>query len=216
MNVNLFLAFHKFKLILFSPPLPMLRICIAALAIFAAYQMMFSVSEVNHGPGVIAPNLPTQQELRGEAGFTHNGFNIQPLARFNIEARVLSRKNYSFDEESKLAPIDLALGWGSMSDERVLDTMEIKQSNRWYHWRTDKFVIPRKEVIESSANMHLVPANDQVSESLDEIVKGNVVRISGYLIEAESSDMKWRSSLTRTDRGANACELIYVQSIEIL
>jgi len=194
----------------------MMRIAIAVLLAIAGYQLLFQESSVVHGPGVVAPNAPRQLALTDVEEFQHQGARISPLASFEIEARVLSRKDYSFDAESTLSPIDLALGWGNMSDERVLDTMEIKQSNRWYRWKTDRLVIPRKEIINSSANMHMVPANDTIAASLDNVVKGNIVRISGYLIEAEADGRKWRSSLTRSDSGANACELIYVRSIDVL
>ncbi|MBX2883355.1 MAG: hypothetical protein KTR32_25605 [Granulosicoccus sp.] len=194
----------------------MSRLIVVVLVLFAGYQLMFHESEVSYGPGVIAPKTPSQRSITDAQVFDHNGIAIQPLAHFDIEARVLSRKNYSGDEESKLSPVDLALGWGNMSDEKVLNMMEIKQGNRWYHWRIDEFIIPRKEIIHSSANMHLVPANPQIAGAIADVVKGNLVKITGYLIEADSGGRKWRSSLTRSDSGAHACELIYVQDFKIL
>ncbi len=194
----------------------MSRIVVLLLILFAGYKFVSYDRAVTYGPGVVAPGIPVQRKVSDAKPFEHNGVTIQPLAHFDIEARVLSRKNYSGDEESKISPIDLALGWGNMSDEKVLNTMEIKQSNRWYHWRTDNFVIPRKEITTSSANMHLVPANSEIASAIDDVVKGKVVKISGFLIEAGSGGRKWRSSLTRSDSGAHACEHIYVQDFEII
>ena len=40
------------------------------------------------------------------------------------------------DRESDLAPVDLALGWGRMSDEAILKDIQISQSGRFYFWHT--------------------------------------------------------------------------------
>jgi len=43
---------------------------------------------------------------------------------------------------------------------------------------------------------------------------GQVVHLTGQLIEARANDgWRWRSSLTRDDTGAGACELFRVESI---
>lgn len=46
---------------------------------------------------------------------------------------------------------------------------------------------------------------------------GHIVRFHGYLIEARRDDgWHWRSSLTRNDTGNGACELIWVEDLEVL
>jgi len=46
-------------------------------------------------------------------------------ADYRITARILGRERYHFDALSDLVPEDLALGWGSMSDNRILRTIDI-------------------------------------------------------------------------------------------
>ncbi len=66
----------------------------------------------------------------------------------------------------------------------------------------------------SSANMHLVPANDAVADALAAVDAGDRVRIDGWLVQIDATDgWRWRSSLTREDSGAGACELIYVCAV---
>ena len=67
-------------------------------------------------PGITAPDQPKQTNLTSGKEWTVGEFTIQALAEYNIKARVLSRNNFSFGEESNLSPFDLALGWGPMSD----------------------------------------------------------------------------------------------------
>jgi hypothetical protein len=74
--------------------------------------------------------------------------------------------------------------------------------------------IPRREVETSSANMHLIPANDQVRQALDAISTGENIRLRGFLVEARAEDgWRWRSSLTREDTGNGACEIILVTEV---
>lgn len=139
---------------------------------------------------------------------------ITPLAEFDITARVLSRKTYHFGREADLSPVDLALGWGRMSDPDVLDQISIRQSNRWYYWSVPEYPIPRREIETYSANMHLIPANDLIEEHLDDIDEGQNIRLKGQLVRVEANDgWRWVSSLNREDTGARACELIYVTDV---
>ncbi len=177
----------------------------------------FHQREVAHGPGVLAAQAPYQSGAGSAAAKTINGFEITPLASFSVHARVLSRKDYYFGREADLSPIDLALGWGRMSDEAVLKDISISQGSRFYYWRVNTFPIPREEIETHSANMHLIPADDSVGKALQSIRVGNVVRLHGYLVEARTADgWRWKSSLTREDTGMGACELMLVESVEVL
>jgi hypothetical protein len=176
---------------------------------------MSSNRPVAHGPGVVAPDEPWQ-EGTSAAPFDFNGFRITPLADFEIEARALSKKSYSNGTEAKLSPWDIAFGWGPMSDEAILDEIDISQSGRFYYWRVKEFPIPRKEIERNSANMHLIPASDEVEDVLDGIRVGQVVLLTGQLVSIEGpGNWRWKSSLTRNDTGHGACEVIYVTEVSI-
>jgi hypothetical protein len=140
---------------------------------------------------------------------------LQPLAGFSLDARVLSREDYSIGRESDLSPTDLALGWGRMRDASVLSQLSITQSNRWYHYRWEgEPPIPVREIIRSSANMHMIPANADAAKELARVRAGDRVRIDGWLVEADAPDgWRWRSSLSRDDSGGGACEVVYVCTI---
>lgn len=172
--------------------------------------------EIVHGPGVLVAEEPYQRSLGSAATQTINDFQVTPLARFSIRARVLASKDYYFGREADLSPVDLALGWGRMSDETVLQNINISQAGRFYYWRVNAFPIPREEIESHSANMHMIPADANVKKALQNIRVGNVVQLHGYLVEARTADgWRWKSSLTRDDTGYGACELVLVESIEV-
>ena len=187
---------------------------LAALIVLAAY-FVYDPS-VSHDAGILVHEAPLQKPNTTVPSFAHKEYLITPLASFDIKARVLSKKRYRMGREAELSPVDLALGWGAMSDESVLDYFSISQSNRWYFWRYKDLPIPRQEVIYSSANMHMVPANSDVARELKRIKEGHLVHLQGFLIEVTAEDgWRWRSSLTREDSGNHACELVWVERVEI-
>jgi len=186
------------------------------LALIGIWLLFFRDDHVSHGPGVMAPDPPVQEEVDDVPPFTRAGVTVTPLARFEIEARVLSREDYSWGPEADVSPMDLALGWGNMSDESVLAFIDISQSGRWYHWRTSSPPIALREIERSSANMHLIPADVEVEAEMERIRRGDLVEIRGYLVRVDwPGGRRWISSLSRNDVGANACELIWVEYLAI-
>lgn len=164
-------------------------------------------------------NDPIQKEVTGIPAFQKNGYLIQPVASFQVDGLVLSSHFYEprSDLEADLAPIDLALGWGPMSDPTLISKIQVTQSNRFYHWHVTEYPIPREEIETHSANMHMIPANEEVEAQLKDIRNGQSVRISGYLVNVRGEGgYQWHSSLTRKDTGFGACEVIWVQSVATL
>src|SRR5262245_50019535 len=169
-------------------------------------------------PGVLAPTPPTQADL-GEAApqLSKPGYQIRALERFSLQARVLGAEPYWFDHIAKLAPIDLALGWGPMSDTTILHRISISQRGRFYFWQVARFPIPRHDIEANSANMHMIPGDANVEQTLKTVRVGQIVRLFGYLVEVTGVDgFHWRSSLTRNDTSYGACEVVWVEKLQIL
>jgi hypothetical protein len=172
---------------------------------------------IRHASGVLVQRDPVQNMLdRGEV-WQKDNYTIKALADFDIEARVLSKELYSSGREADLSPVDLALGWGAMSDSEVLSSLSISQSNRLYFYRWENQAPrPPAEIASHSANMHMIPANAQIEKTLKEVRSGQVVKLRGKLVAVTAPDgWRWRSSLTREDTGAGACELVRVESVEV-
>jgi hypothetical protein len=138
------------------------------------------------------------------------------MADFQLEARVLGRRNYRRDAGAVLSPIDLALGWGPMARDEVLAGIDISQRGRFYFWRTRDFPIPQAQIIANSANMHMIPASAEVFNELKRVKVDDTVRLRGYLVNIDRNDgWHWRTSMTRTDTGAGACEVVLVTLVQV-
>jgi len=168
---------------------------------------------LTHPPGILAPLEPVQTEPESSASWTFHEHKITPLAHFELRARVLSTERYRFDRAAQLSPVDFALGWGPMSDSRILEAFTIEQRDRWYFWRSGNMPISATEVISHSANMHMIPANASVARRLLAVRAGQLVELHGQLIRADGKDgWHWVSSLSRTDTGDGSCEVVWVES----
>jgi hypothetical protein len=172
---------------------------------------------ITHPPGVLVPELPRQEALAGAGPLRVDAFTLTPRANFRIRARVLSREDYHLGDEADLSPVDLALGWGVMSDQDVLDRIDISQGGRWYFTRYEyPAPISDAQIIRNSGNVHIVPANDWVRDRLDDVRVGDLVQARGYLVDVDRDDgFYWRTSLRRDDTGGGSCEIFYVEQIHI-
>lgn len=173
-----------------------------------------------HPPdGPIAPTDPLQTNLDVTPVVTTVGrWRLTPRARYDITARILSREDYHFDLLSDLIPEDLALGWGPMSDNRVLRAFEITQGARFYSWRPKQpeLPVPRQIVIEHSANTHVIPANAVTRHQLERLRVGQVVHLTGLLVDGVRDDGAYiKTSLTRSDTGPGACEVVLVEQADV-
>jgi len=173
---------------------------------------------INYASSLSIKKSPLQKNInKSKQSFQFDKFIITPLAEFQLIGRVLGAKIYRTDRESALSPVDLALGWGPMANPDVLDKLTITQSNRWYHWRTDEFPIPRRDIETNSANMHFIPANNNIKEKLKSIQSGDRVKLMGYLIHIDDENgWNWTSSMTRGDTGARSCEVILLEDIKTI
>jgi hypothetical protein len=136
-------------------------------------------------------------------------------ATYQLKARVLGSETYHFDAISDLIPEDLALGWGPMSDNDVLRTIDISQSNRFYYWHASAATrLARETIISHSANTHVIPQTPAIARLLARLRPGEVVTLSGELVDAVRDDGRWiKTSMVRTDTGAGACEVMLVTDV---
>lgn len=173
--------------------------------------------EIVYPPGVLVPEAPRQSPVASQKPLRVQGYRLTPRAQLDLRARVLSREDYWLGAEADLSPVDLALGWGEMSDQAVLDRIEVSQSGRWYYTRYERPApISDGQIIRHSGNMHIVPADAYVERQLKKVRKGDIVRARGLLVDIDHpSGFRWRTSLTREDTGGGSCEIFYLERLQI-
>jgi len=191
----------------------------AALCIAAAYGAYdyFTTRPVEHQAGVLAEADPRQVDAQDEQPIDHASFQLVPRASFSAEVRVLARERYRLGDMADVSPLDIAVGWGPMSDSAVLAELDISQGNRFYYWHyDDQPPIPREAIETHSANWHLVPATPAIWKTLKGVRIGDIVTLEGELVDIAKNDVRLiRTSMRRDDTGAGACEVILVRAASL-
>lgn len=186
------------------------------LLLVLAFAFDWFPNEIKRPPGVLVVDEPEQTPIANPVPWQYKGFKVTPLADFRMEARVLMRERYWLGREASVSPIDLSVGWRFMSDQTMIDQLKMYRGYRMMYWRpkTSQWPAPHEEITAHVANLHTIPGNDEVDSVLKSIRPGNLIDLSGYLVEVEGpAGWRWRSSLSRTDEGPGACELVWIEKL---
>lgn len=192
-----------------------------ALGVIASGLQLWFERPLHWRPGVLAADEPRQTALDSAAplaSWQDPAATLTPRAGISATVRVLSHQRYRWDRMSRVIPTDLAVGWGRMSDSAVLDQIELSQSARFLSWHTRaEPPLPWSYIATHAANWHIIPADQVVMRTLRRIRTGDIVVVEGELVDVDKPG-EWytRTSMTREDTGAGACEVVLVRKLEIL
>lgn len=190
---------------------------ILLLGAFGGWHWWNTERPVQHPPGIVAPDEPLQVNLDPPTTFEAKGYGFTARARFEITARLLRKEIYRVDGGAGLAPVDLGVGWGPLSDSAIIDRLEFSQMGRFFYWQPKKgpFPLPAGTLITHMAQMHMIPSTKAIEERLKSLRPGQIVTAKGFLVDVRGANgFVWRTSMTRTDTGDGACEIVWVESLD--
>ncbi|WOE31123.1 MULTISPECIES: hypothetical protein [unclassified Acinetobacter] len=144
------------------------------------------------------------------------GQSIRELKPFNGNFRILSTKIYTDDEQAKFSPIDYAVSSGLFAQPQIAKQIHVKQYDRYLNWKMDYVPVPTQQALEMVSNMHIIPANPEIAKQITQVQRGDLVHLTGSLVEVKDRDLVWTSSLNPADTGDGACEVFKVESIQWL
>ncbi len=169
--------------------------------------------------GMLATEIPLQRDLDEPKSFAAQGVTFDERARYDLTVCLLRKERYRIDGAASIAPWDLAVGWGPMSDSQVLDQFEITQSGRFFYWRLRDpahFSLSPHDLVASAGQIHAIPANGEVESQLATVRRGQILTLHGFLVDVRGpSGLRWNTSLTREDSGDGACEIMWIEAVEI-
>lgn len=167
--------------------------------------------------GQVAHEAPLQSTKDLPKPWVYKEFSINPRATYALKAVVLSKHSYwAGSKEDTLAPFDVALGWGQMSNAAIINQLTFTQSGRWYNyrWRHNP-PIDVNDIIRHSSNHHLIPANRDILKAIKNIKTHDIIELKGYLVDIQSTkeNWYWHTSLSRDDSRGGSCEVFWVTHI---
>lgn len=178
---------------------------------------------------------PIQTQLKSANPITFQkdnfSYTITPLYDYDIAGLLVHHLNYntwySLSRVDSVFPTDLCLIWGDNIKNGSYKSKSVRftQDFRFclYYYSGNDTPINNSE----ASNNHLVIQSDNLRKIAENLNTGDQVRIKGKLVNVEArpignigdyepNDLIWPTSVTRDDSGAGACEVIYVESIQIL
>ncbi len=164
----------------------------------------------------IDPSTEPVQEATDREPFRVEAFHLTPKASYDISAVVGSASCYRFDPFAAIAPVDAALTWGALPDPPYRGRVSYDQMSRFYLWSTRASDLDLRYIATHSANVHLLPATDNLRRALEALDAGDRVRLRGLLVDVvRKGGARIRTSTVRTDTGAGACEVLWVEWAQI-
>ncbi|MDD5132513.1 MAG: hypothetical protein PHH44_07635 [bacterium] len=163
--------------------------------------------------------------------FTKDGYayELTPLFNYTVNALLVHKLNYKSFSIYKYAsafPMDVSLVWGSNLATKVYQSKKLRfwQDGRFTYWQYEAGIEVNSTEI---ANEHLIVNNQAIEQKMNSLNVGDQVKIKGQLVNVTAINTgpvsidkprlyKWQTSTVRNDTGAGACEIIYVEDIEIL
>lgn len=196
-----------------------LVVVLLAASVWGAWNWWTHEREVSVPPGVVAPAEPVQMMLDPPPQFAARDHVFVARATYAITARVLRKESYHVDGGADLAPLDLGLGWGAMSDTAVVRQLEFSQMGRFFYWRprdATTFPLSPQDTNVHAAQVHAIPADAAVERRLRTLRPGHVVTLRGYLVDIRGPHgFAWNTSLRRDDSGDGACEIMWIREVTV-
>jgi len=177
-------------------------------------------------------SAPRQEAVEGirPANLVHDGYNLVLLPRFEYEISglIVSRDDYTMFglSRSNIFQQDLCVMWGSnvgRGIHRVPGATFEHAGNTCYAKLPCGARFRSKEL----SNNHILLTDNDLESDFESLRRGDQIRIKGYLVDVMAQPVeghpsgrairqRLKTSISRSDKGAGACEILHATGIEIL
>lgn len=172
-------------------------------------------------------NPPEQSEVSERAfklAWKGEDYVVYPVADYSVTGLVVTRNDIGaftdiYHTSNSVDVVDVCLIWGGNAREEVYRNVEF-WSEPFSCWVRPKTQEAASEFANDElSNTHLLAENESIARRLSSIRLGDQIRLHGKLVNyhpAGFSEALRKSSTRRDDQGNGACEVMYVQGVEIL
>lgn len=145
-------------------------------------------------------------------------YTLKKMEEYNINSLIILKKSYINNDNGDLIPFDFVLWWDKMINKDNLSYISFSQSQRWYYYKINdikKLNIPYNEVWLMTANTHIIPETEYIFKELSKLEEWDKVELKWYLVNIKDNKTWYmlKTSLSRSDTGAWACEIFYIKEI---
>ncbi|MBV1883966.1 MAG: hypothetical protein KUG82_20165 [Pseudomonadales bacterium] len=148
-------------------------------------------------------------------------YNIRPVADYELWGLVVSHNNTSgmgdiYHDETSLDTKDLCVLWGENLANNQFRSATFSSTAWTCHLEYPAGISLNLQQV---SNNHLITDSDDIRQKIEGIRIGDQIRLKGWLVDYQENQNShfWRkTSINREDLGNGACEVVFVQEIEVI
>jgi len=148
--------------------------------------LLWEQRPVRYGPGVIADSKPKIEKINFPNVIETEKFIVTPKFKISGTVRVIAKNRYWFEHMSEISPFDLLLSWDRMSNDELLKRMLINIEDRSYEVQMAKPPYQQGNIHQHLMMTHVIPATEQVHDKISSLRRGQLVSLSGYIVDIEN------------------------------
>ena len=140
---------------------------------------------------------------------------VRPLYEYHIAGMVVScgySESLAEYRKDELNIMDAGLIWGSNLDPTIYKKIKFHTNGVWLMAKTKDRAVWEKLDQQKLSNNHLICSDPQLIKQIKALRRGTVISIKGCLASYSGRN----SSVSRTDTGDHACEVIWVDQFNVL
>lgn len=178
--------------------------------------MAWSEIPIKRGPGIVAESRPVLSKDKNQKDITFDGNTFSPFAKVKATVRVVEKDRYFFDGMSKFAPYDILVSWGETSDQKNLDYLNFKMTDRTFSYNKLRLPLNENTVLSQTELWHLVSSTGDIEKEIFGLRDGHIITIQGYLVDVTTKEgLSWNStsSPSKLTRSGNKHDILWVTSL---
>lgn len=203
--------------------------CVALAVLMAFGVFIFSLYNVKKEYEYVASFTSLPAPVQIETSNTFTKIVDDYTVTFDVKASytltgLVVEKYYYYPHKiaNKLARYDLGMVWGPLLAEDLKEQMTFKNTGtRFLRYSYKNSLVQKlgskEAVTDSLSNNHMIHADERVLKLIRNVKEGDYIKIEGYLVNISYTNGyergTWPTSLSRSDHGDGACEVIYVTNI---
>ncbi|SPF43344.1 hypothetical protein SBDP1_440002 [Syntrophobacter sp. SbD1] len=199
----------------------MLLVFLALLLAFVLYMEVRSSRGLTYPPGILIKSEPQMVLIKDPKPWKVGKKVIFPMVEFWLQGRVLCSERYDDDPLSDICPIDIGLGWGPMSDQSIIDQLDIVQANRKLEYSVSDQDHPPPSYAslwEYVKNVHTLPASGDIKKKVCSVRTGDLIELRGCLVAIQENGQWTYVSSLKKEVGLDhtTCLIFWVTQFERL
>lgn len=178
--------------------------------------MAWSEIPIKRGPGILAEEAPKISKLISSDEINFNGHTYTTHKKIDARVRVVEKERYFFDSMSEFSSYDILVGWGQVSDQKNLDYINFKLSDRTFEYKNYRLPLDPDLINNQTLLWHLIPSSEEIKNSLFTLRKGHIIEISGYIVDVTTkTGLQWKSatSPSKSESFVNGHNIFWVTSL---